>query len=394
MKYKNANDILPTELVEEIQKYVQGEFLYIPKKDRQPYRAITEYKIELKKRNDRLYKMHLEGMCNEQLAKNFSLSESSIRRIIIEQRKRYNAMLDKIKTLLPCWNLQNENITQIYGTVWQIGKDYVLKVYNESQSLQRNIMINNHLENMGISVGKVYNTTNGKQYIESDNQYFFISEKLHGSNIVNLKFGNKLAETMGEIIANLHTAFNSLENEIQLFENNLLSEMQGWVKESLETNGWQYISFEEYNETVNNLEEHYSNLSVGLIHRDVHFGNFLFDKGNFSGYIDFDLSQKNIRILDLCYFVLSVLSEKDKFEITTEKWFDFVKNVFKGYNKIITLTKEEKECAVLVMECIELLFLAYYEGQEDSALAKSTYDIFNFINKNKKQISKIIKNTE
>ena len=170
--------------------------------------------------------------------------------------------------------------------------------------------------------------------------------------------------------------------------------MQGWVKESFEKTGWQNISKESYELIVQNLEKIYKKLPVQLIHRDVHFGNFLFNQEDFSGYIDFDLSQKNIRILDLCYFVLSVLSEKDKFEITTEKWFDFVKNVFKGYNKIITLTKEEKECAVLVMECIELLFLAYYEGQEDSALAKSTYDIFNFIDKNKKQISKIIKNTE
>lgn len=51
MKYKNAVAVLPTELIEEIQKYIQGEFLYIPKKDKQTHRAVTEYKIELEKRN-------------------------------------------------------------------------------------------------------------------------------------------------------------------------------------------------------------------------------------------------------------------------------------------------------------------------------------------------------
>ena len=61
MKYKNAAAVLPTELIEEIQKYIQGEFLYIPKKDKQTHRAVTEYKIELEKRNNRIYKMHLEG---------------------------------------------------------------------------------------------------------------------------------------------------------------------------------------------------------------------------------------------------------------------------------------------------------------------------------------------
>lgn len=34
MNYENANTILPEHLVEELQKYIQGEYLYIPvKKD-------------------------------------------------------------------------------------------------------------------------------------------------------------------------------------------------------------------------------------------------------------------------------------------------------------------------------------------------------------------------
>ncbi|MEE1060281.1 MAG: CD3324 family protein [Ruminococcus sp.] len=390
MKYKNASDILPANLVEEIQKYVQGEFLYIPKKDRQAYRVDTEYKIELAKRNFRIYNMHLEGICNGQLAKNFSMAESSIRRIIIEQRKRFAVMTDKIRALLPCWGLQSESLTQIYGTVWQIGEKYVLKAYNEPESLKRNIMVNSHLESMDIPVGKLLCTTDGKQFVEDEGNYFFVSQKLSGSNIVSLKFGNKTAEAMGEIIANLHTAFDSLGNKVELWENSLIDEMNGWVKDSFEKSGWQNISREDYGAVVENLGKSYDRLPVQLIHRDVHFGNFLFDKGKFSGYIDFDLSQKNIRIFDLCYFVLSVLSEKEKLEINEEKWFDFVRNVFTGYNKTLALTAEEKESAVFVMECIELLFLAYFEGQEDSALAKNTYDVFKFINTNEKRISRII----
>ena len=113
MKYKNAVAVLPTELIEEIQKYIQGEFLYIPKKDKRTHRAVTEYKIELEKRNNRIYKMHLEGMSNEHLAKNFNLAQSSIRRILIEQRKRFEIMSEKIKTLLCKWGFQGESITQI-----------------------------------------------------------------------------------------------------------------------------------------------------------------------------------------------------------------------------------------------------------------------------------------
>lgn len=35
MKYINANAILPDMLVEELQKYVQAEYIYIPAKDEQ-----------------------------------------------------------------------------------------------------------------------------------------------------------------------------------------------------------------------------------------------------------------------------------------------------------------------------------------------------------------------
>ncbi len=332
MKYKNAEKILPPHLVEEIQKYVQGVFLYVPKKDKQTKRAVTEYKIELEKRNNRIYKMHLEGVSNKQLAKNFSLAQSSIRRILIEQRKRFEIMSEKIRTLLWKWGLQGESITQIYSTVWQIGENYVLKVYDESESLKRNITINQHLHNMGIPVGKLIYTLKEEQYVEADGQYFFMSEKLLGSNIVSLKYSNVIAQTMGEIIAKLHIAFDALEDKVELWDNSLIEEMHGWVKGSFDQSEWQNISKEGYDAVVDSIEKYYEELPTGLIHRDVHFGNFLFDNKKFSGYIDFDLSQKNIRIFDLCYFVMSVLSEKEKFEITKAKWFDFTMRRLKNEN--------------------------------------------------------------
>lgn len=390
MKYKNAREVLPSELIEEIQKYIQGEFLYVPKKDKQTQRSATKYRLELEKRNSRIYKMYLEGMRKKLLAQKFNLAQSSIRRIIIEQRKSFEIMSVKIKSLLSKWNLQNENIAQIYSTVWQIGENYVMKVYNEPESLKRNIMINVHLESMGIPVGKILCTAKGEQYIEDNGQYFFVAGKLQGSNIISLKFGEKVAKEMGEIIARLHIAFRSLEKSVELWNNRLLDEMNGWVRESFERSDFMNVSREDFELVVKNLERSYEELPDGLIHRDVHLGNFLFDGRKFSGYIDFDLSQKNIRVFDLCYFSLSILSEREKFEIDEEKWFEFTQNVFAGYNEIITLTSEEKESAVFVMECIELLFLAYFEGQEDVDLAKRSHDVFKFLKENERRITRLM----
>jgi len=107
--------------------------------------------------------------------------------------------------------------------------------------------------------------------------------------------------------------------------------LRRWVKKNFEDSGWELISRAEYEKVIEYLSAVYDKLPVQLIHRDVHFGNFLFHNGELSGYIDFDLSQKNIRIFDLCYFMLGLLSEKEKFELTEESWFEFLKNTFHSY---------------------------------------------------------------
>jgi hypothetical protein len=50
----------------------------------------------------------------------------------------------------------------------------------------------------------------------------------------------------------------------------------------------------------------------------------------------------------------------------------------------------EKEAAVFVMESIELLFLAYFEGQEDTVQAARAYGVFEFIKENENRISRLM----
>ena len=97
--------------------------------------------------------------------------------------------------------------------------------------------------------------------------------------------------------------------------------MEGWISDTLRKDDWKLVSKDKYESTLCGLKEVYDVLPVGLIHRDVHFGNFLFDEGEFSGYIDFDLSQRNIRLFDLCYFMLGLLSEEEAIEISYDEWF-------------------------------------------------------------------------
>ena len=91
MGYIRAEEILPNEVIELIQQYVDGANLYIPRKqeNRQQWGTRTAYKDELQTRNALIYRDYLSGMPIPELANNYFLSEKSIQRII-RQGKRSN----------------------------------------------------------------------------------------------------------------------------------------------------------------------------------------------------------------------------------------------------------------------------------------------------------------
>lgn len=89
MSYKRAEEVLPNEVIELIQQYVDGENIYIPRKsqNRMEWGAGTQTKKELRIRNQKIYSDYLSGKKVRDLAKHYCLSEKSIQRIIRENRK-------------------------------------------------------------------------------------------------------------------------------------------------------------------------------------------------------------------------------------------------------------------------------------------------------------------
>ena len=84
MGYIRAEEILPIEVIELIQQYVDGENIYIPRKpaNRQAWGAGTQIKQELQMRNRQICRDHLAGSKISELASKYYLSEKSIQRII------------------------------------------------------------------------------------------------------------------------------------------------------------------------------------------------------------------------------------------------------------------------------------------------------------------------
>ena len=84
MSYIKAEEILPEELIRRIQEYADGVYIYIPRKPgtRHAWGQETEYKHELKTRNDCIRNDYAEGESVTTLSRRYHLSEKSIRRIL------------------------------------------------------------------------------------------------------------------------------------------------------------------------------------------------------------------------------------------------------------------------------------------------------------------------
>lgn len=87
MKYINASVILPEVLVEELQKYVQAGYIYIPAKNEQhkSWGELSGYKKELEKRNARIKEEYQRGISIESLSEVYNLSVYAIRKIIYQK---------------------------------------------------------------------------------------------------------------------------------------------------------------------------------------------------------------------------------------------------------------------------------------------------------------------
>lgn len=94
MRYEKAQDILPKEILQIVQEYIDGEYLYIPRKDenKKTWGETSGALKELDIRNRDILLKYKEGASVKGLSKEFYLSEASIRRILrlYKNREEYS----------------------------------------------------------------------------------------------------------------------------------------------------------------------------------------------------------------------------------------------------------------------------------------------------------------
>lgn len=83
MKYINAADVLPKELLNEILNYVNGELLYIPVSgEKQKWGEKSGSREYYQKRNNQIIGQYKQGISITEIAKQYGLSYDSVRKIV------------------------------------------------------------------------------------------------------------------------------------------------------------------------------------------------------------------------------------------------------------------------------------------------------------------------
>ncbi|MCL2773150.1 MAG: CD3324 family protein [Oscillospiraceae bacterium] len=91
-KYIKADSLLPKELLKEIQKYAQGQLIYIPKEkcDRKKWGVNSGGRKLINERNNEICRHFRDGTSVEVLADRYFLSAESIKRIVYKRKNRDN----------------------------------------------------------------------------------------------------------------------------------------------------------------------------------------------------------------------------------------------------------------------------------------------------------------
>lgn len=84
MKYKNAKTILPERLFKELQQYVQGEIIYVPRNGsiKAGWGVSNGTREKYSLRNNEIIMLYRNGISKEVIADRYHLSEYSIKKII------------------------------------------------------------------------------------------------------------------------------------------------------------------------------------------------------------------------------------------------------------------------------------------------------------------------
>ncbi|MPM98644.1 hypothetical protein SDC9_145832 [bioreactor metagenome] len=88
MGYKNAVSVLPADLLEAIQQYIDGEYIYIPRKaeNKKRWGEVKNSRQYIQERNEIIFSQYQDGISVEDIAGCNYLSPKTIYKIVADMK--------------------------------------------------------------------------------------------------------------------------------------------------------------------------------------------------------------------------------------------------------------------------------------------------------------------
>mgnify|MGYP000861806558 CR=1 FL=1 len=300
----------------------------------------------------------------------------------IDLSKEAKFMLNKrqITQLLSKWDVEKElEINDVFtaggaiksNNAWSIGDKYIFKTGKNISGLKTHIAISRALEKAGMKSPTPIKTKTGEDFIIQDDRYYILTNRIEGQFLSpDERYSHNresIGEKYGEAIGSLHKILKKQDKSIEVNDNNLLKTVLDWAlpKTRVTMEQWACpLPDEFYENYINNFPKIYDNSPRHIIHRDANPSNIIFNEVEVSGFLEFEISERNVRIFDPCYCATGILSEAGEIEAGYEKWPDILRGIIRGYDKAVNLSNWEKEAIPYVIYSIQMIFIAWLLDNE------------------------------
>lgn len=89
MKYVNAKDILPENILKQLQAYAAGTLLYVPMEgEEKSWGEVSGYRAYLLKRNRMIFNFFQYGVSLDEISNTFGLSKETVKKIVYNKKHR------------------------------------------------------------------------------------------------------------------------------------------------------------------------------------------------------------------------------------------------------------------------------------------------------------------
>ena len=279
----------------------------------------------------------------------------------------------KIKEVLQNWGLEHEKLSDVVydetgnvsDSACYVGENYIIKFSPNLGNVEKHISLSQAIENVGLMAATPVKTTDGKYVVESEALFFYVTKRLAGKQLkassMYLDEYMPKARFIGEIIGQLSLALSQVD--VITNQANIYQGAKEWALPILKKKMDLPKDFVE--NYVREFGEIYDSLPQQIIHRDPNPGNLILNDDNW-GVLDFDLSERNLRIFDPCYAATAILSESFEAGNTEKlsKWVSIYKNIIYGYDEVAKLSDNEWKAIPYVVITNQLISTAWFSEQE------------------------------